>query len=82
MSKKDPWYCQCKYETVAGERKRVGVSWIPEKLAIVGKKIYFGEKHEANREMWVVLEVWGRKPESWLMERRMDFKNQRRMSDV
>ena len=60
----------------------MGVSWIPEDLAIVGKKIYFGEKHQENREMWVVLEVWQRQRESWLTERRMDWKHQRKMSDV
>ncbi len=92
MSKKDSWYRQCCYETdpdESGKQKR-GVSWIPEKLAEVGKRIYFGEKARVNdtvtsgkpREMWTVTEVWARAKESFLVEHRMDYKNMRKVSDV
>jgi len=88
MSKKDPWYRQCRYEveTAAGHKK-TDTSWIPETLAKVGKKIYFGTKASTSeelkeREMWIVVSVGNRKPESWLVLHSMDYKHQRKMSDV
>jgi hypothetical protein len=84
VSKKDPWYRQCKYRTMGPKPRKVGVSWIPEKLAKVGQKVYFGKKAQPvdERELWEVLEVWGRQRESYLVEHQMDYKHQRKQSDV
>ena len=83
VSKKDPWYRQCKYRKIDPPH-RIGVSWIPEKLAKVGKRIYFGRKAVPGekRELWEVMEVWARKRESEVVERQMDYKHQRKQSDV
>ena len=81
--KKDPWYKQCRYETsTENGGKIVGVSWIPEKLAKVGKKIYFGKRTNTPNELWTVTSVGGRQRESFLVEHMMDYKNQRKVSDV
>jgi hypothetical protein len=81
MSKKDSWYRQCKFETVE-EPKKVDVAWVPEKFAAVGKKVYFGDKRPNPEPIWIVAEVYGRKPESWVVEHHMDHRHQRKMSDV
>ena len=82
MSKKDPYYRQCRYELETSEGKKVDTAWIPEKLAKVGKKIYFGKKTSAPEELWTVTAVFDRKRESWLMKHRLAYKHQREMSDV
>jgi hypothetical protein len=82
MSKKDPWYRQCTYEMPTEEGKKVDVSWIPEKFAKVGKKIYFGKRIDSPEELWTVVSVGGRQKESYLVERMMDYKHQRKMSDI
>lgn len=80
---KDPWYKQCTYETPTGEgSKKVDVAWIPEKLAKVGKKIYFGKRTDAPTELWTVTSVGGRQRESFLVEHMMDYKHQRKVSDI
>ena len=82
MSKKDPWYRQCRFETIGDGPKKFDVAWIPEKFAKVGKKIYLGEKRENPEPIWEVKEVYARRPESWVVEHQMDHKHQRKMSDV
>lgn len=89
---KDPWYRQCTYEVPIENGKKVGVSWIPEKLAKVGGKIYFGKKKKDTvntvnksgepRELWTITSVGGRQLESFLIEHRLDYKHQRKMSDI
>lgn len=83
MADKDPWMRQCKYRTVEPPHK-VGVSWIPEKFATVGKTIYFGKKDQPpeERELWEVIEVWARKRESEVVKHERDYKHQREVSDV
>ena len=82
MSKKEEWYRQCKFEVPTETGKKLDVAWIPEKFAKVGKKIYIGEKRPNPEEIWVVTHVFDRKSESWLVERQMDYKHQRKMSDI
>jgi hypothetical protein len=82
VGKKD-YYCrQCKYQTVGPLPRKIGVSWIPETLARVGKCIYFGKKTDAPEELWEITEVGARKPVSWLVAHQMDWKHQREVSDV
>jgi hypothetical protein len=80
-SKKDPWYRQCKFKTVEPPIK-IDTAWIPEKFAKVGKKVYFGDKRPDPEPIWVVIEVYARKPESYVVARQMDYKHQRKVSDV
>jgi len=82
MSKKDPFYRQCRFQTITGSPVKVDTAWIPEKFAQVGKKIYIGEKRPNPEEIWEVTHVFDRRPESWVVEHRMDHKHQRKMSDV
>jgi hypothetical protein len=79
---KDPWYRQCTYETTTKDGKKLGTSWIPEKLAKVGKVIYFGKKTDTAKELWVVTSVGSRRCESYLVARMMDHKHQRKVSDI
>jgi hypothetical protein len=53
MTKKDPWYRQCKYETDPDENgsRKFGTSWLPEKLAKVGQRIYFGKRTATPSEL-------------------------------
>lgn len=83
MAKADRWYRQCKYKSV-DPPLRVGVAWIPESLAKQGQIIYFGKKAELGekRELWRVIEVWGREREAYLAEHAMAYKHQREQSDV
>lgn len=82
MTKKDPWYRQCTYETPSKNGKKEGTSWIPENLAKIGKKIYFGDKTVTPDRLWTVTFVGGRQRESFLVEHRLDYKHQRKMSDI
>ncbi len=56
----DPWYVQCRYETTTPDGRQVGTSWLPEALAVVGKRIYFGEKTAEPRTLWTITHVFGR----------------------
>ncbi len=84
MSKKhqDPWYRQCRFETPTEGGKKIDTAWIPEKFAKVGKKIYIGEKRPDPDEIWTVTHVFSRKPESYVVARQMDYKHQRKVSDI
>ncbi len=82
MSKKDPFYRQCRFETITGSDKKVDTAWIPDKFAQVGKKIYIGRKRPDPKEIWKITHVFARRPESWVVARRMDHKHQREVSDV
>lgn len=85
MSKKndDPWYKQCTYETPLEEGgKKEGVSWIPEHFGKVGKKIILKKHPTLPENIWTVTHVGARQRESFLVEHQMDYKHQRKMSDV
>lgn len=62
MGKKasEKFYRQCQYERpLPCGGKKFDVAWLPEKLAKVGKTIYFGEKRDdvAPDEFWTVVSV-------------------------
>lgn len=82
MSKKEVWYVQCRFETKTSEGTKVDTAWIPEKFAKVGKKIYLGKKRPNPEELWRVTHTFDRKPASWLFKHEMDFKHQRKASDI
>ncbi len=75
MSKKDHWYRQCTYETQTEQGKKVDVSWIPETLAKVGKKIYFGKKTDSPGELWEITSVGER--HFWVNDNK-NYKHQRK----
>ena len=78
---KDVWYRQCELTLKTNTGKKVDIAWIPENLAKIGKTVYFGEKDSIN-ELWTVEYVGGRKNGKWLIEHQMDYKHQRKMSDI
>lgn len=60
-------------------------AWIPEKLAVVGKTVYFGKKEEEPEPdlLWTVASVSdGRVSEEYLAEHERDYKTQRQASDI
>jgi hypothetical protein len=73
----DPWYVQCRYEAPTETGKRVGTSWLPESLAVVGKRIYFGEKTDSPSELWTVTDVFGRERWSTLRGRASEYRHWR-----
>lgn len=84
MAKTD-FYRQCVYKQIAPSGFfREAVAWLPEKLAKVGKKIYFGAKREASEdELWTVSSVGeGRRSADWLTFKRNADKGQRQASDI
>jgi len=44
--------------------------------------IYLGDKTPTPKELWVVIEVYSRQRESFLIEHQMDYRHQRQMSDI
>lgn len=82
MSRKDPWYRQCTYETRIYGALLQGTSWIPEEFGRVGKKIRLKKHHRYPDAVWTVTEVGARQRESYLVERQLDYKHQRSMSDI
>lgn len=48
---KEVWYRQCTYKRETENGTKFGASWIPEKLAVVGKKIYFGKKQKKPKRV-------------------------------
>ena len=83
MRNKDPWYRQCRFETRTDSGGlKIDTAWIPEKFAKVGKKIYLGEKRPDPTPIWTVTHVFSRRRESYVVARRMDYKHQRKVSDI
>ncbi len=83
MSKKDTWYKQCRFETRTDSGGlKIDTAWIPEKFAKVGKKIYLGDKRADPQPIWTVTHVFARKPDSYVVSRQMDYKHQRKVSDI
>lgn len=81
-TKKTVWYRQCRYSSPTEEGKTVGVAWIPEHLAVVGKTIYFGKKTDKPERLWTVESVGGRMEEEVLRDRERDYLHQRKASDI
>lgn len=83
MTKKQRIFAQCKYErSLEDGTKRVDITWIPVKFAKVGKKVYFGKKKQDVPQIWTVIEVWSKRPESYLLEHERDFMDHRDFSDI
>lgn len=80
--KKTVWYRQCTYESPTENGKTVGHAWLPEHLAVVGKKIYFGKKTNNPERLWTVTSAGGRKSEDYLRAHERDYKTQRQASDI
>jgi hypothetical protein len=58
-------------------------AWLPEKLAVLGKKVYFGNKTKEPEQLWEIVSVSdNRLPESYLKEHERDYKTQRQASDI
>lgn len=82
------FYQQCGYEQAhlnEGGGRKFDVAWLPEKLAKVGKVIYFGKKREVatQEELYRITWVGERRRDlSWLREKQNADKHQREKSDV
>ena len=81
-SRKTVWYRQCTYTSPTEKGEAAETAWIPEHLAVVGKKIYFGKKTSKPSELWTVASVGGRKSGDYLGAHERDFLSQREASDV
>lgn len=73
---KEEWYHQCRF---ISNRGKLETAWIPEHGAKVGKRLYFDGD---ETEIWTVQKVYERQPGSYLQKHQMDYKHQRKMSDV
>lgn len=87
MSKKKKskqiYYRQCQYECDHSAGKRMGISWLPESLAEVGKTIFFGSKDQKNKKFWTITSVGKeRKSETYLKDHERDYLSQREASDI
>lgn len=76
-------YKQCTYKRPLPTGDLVEIAWLPEKLAVIGKKVYFGKKTKAPEELWEIASVSdNRLPESYLLNHERDYKTQRQASDI
>lgn len=77
---KEVWYRQCSYEKENNDgSKTVGIAWLPEKFATVGRPIYF----KNPEKIYQVTSVGDKRmEEKVLIERERDWKNQRKASDI
>ena len=77
------YYKQCEYESETENGLLKAVAWLPEKFAVVGKKIYFGNKTENPERIWTVTSVGDiRMSEKYVREHERDYKTQREASDI
>ena len=81
-NKKTVWYKQATFTCPVEDGETVSVAWIPEHLAIVGKKIYFGVKTNKPERLWTVIASGGRKSGEYLGAHERDYKSQRQASDI
>jgi len=87
-NRSETFYRQCRYEQafpLEGEGTKIGVSWIPESLAKMGRHIYFGEKlDDVPRELLYKVTMVGdnRRDGSWLRKKQNADKKQRQASDI
>lgn len=81
-------YRQCTFRTPVEHADGSGVytestAWLPEKVAVVGKHIYFGQKTSDPEKMWKVMTVSSHsQPESYVKAHERDYKTQREASDI
>ncbi len=66
-------HCQCKLR----KRNEYQTTWIPEKYAKIGNFIRLKEDNG-----WEVIEIGNKKDSREVQERSMDYKNQRKVSDI
>ena len=79
----ETYYKHCTYKMPTATGNMMETAWIPESLAVMGKKIYFGKKNKTPVELWEVVSVSdNRLPESYLREHERDYKSQREASDI
>lgn len=76
------WYKQCHFTSPTQDGYKCKTAWIPEHLAVVGKKVYFGKKTDNPERFWEVQSAGGRMQESVLRERERDYLTQRQASDI
>jgi len=78
------YYKHCTYKLPTSTGELMETAYLPEKLAVVGKKIYFGKKTQTTtKELWEVVSVSDlRLPESYLLDHERDYKTQREASDI
>ena len=80
---KNVYYKQCSYAHPTEKGELIGIAWIPENLAIVGKKIYFGNKTKNPEQIWTIKSVSDQRlPDSYLQEHERDYLTQREASDI
>ena len=79
----ETYYKHCTYRLPNSTGFVMETAWLPEKLAVIGKKIYFGQKTQENKTLWEIVSVADeRLPESYLLNHERDYKNQRKASDI
>ena len=79
----ETYYKQCTYRQTGSLNYLMETAWLPEKLAVVGKKIYFGKKTQEEKTLWEIVSVSdSRLPESYLVNHERDYKTQRLASDI
>lgn len=66
-------HCQCKLK----KGNRYQVSWIPEKYANLRKFLKLNDD-----DGWEVINVYSRMDSRKVQERSIDYKNQRKVSDI
>ena len=80
----ETYYRHCTYslhQTAGGILMET--AWLPEKLAVMGKKIYFGKKPQIPTKLWEIVSVGDhRLPESYVLDHQRDYKTQREASDI
>ena len=82
-AKKTVLYKQCTYRSPTKNGYTVETAWLPAKLAIVGKTIYFGKKTNKPDRLWTITSVSdGHVSEQYLLEHERDYKTQREASDI
>ena len=80
---KQLWYKQCTYRTPTENGEMVETAWLPESLAVKGKKIYFGKKTDTPSVLWTITSVSdGRLSEEYVRNHERDYKTQRQASDI
>lgn len=69
---------QCKLVQPTEGGKRLYVAWIPKEKAMKGRWV----RIEGMEGDWQVEEVWGTRPEAFLIENERNYKKQRDASDI
>jgi len=70
-------HCQCKLRKREKDQTTWITTWIPEKYAKIGKFIKL-----KNDNGWEVIEIGDKKDSREVQERSMDYRNQRKVSDI